>query len=266
MLKKIVSWMLCVVLVLECCGSFAEDSAAVASVSSGIRYEGPGFDTAEEAVLCYMEGLRDLDFEKMLSAYAWETMISHFSVEAHLNRLGSYSQTTYPRFPALNDFMVTADMHLVRANEIRYICNAIESYILGEEGPNGFQIPQIPFQEEGDVEAYLQKFDNGKLEKLSGMTNIRFLTPDIVTDGMSSLEKNQQYFARRAAPYCADEVVDVVAVGDVEDGMIVCAPLVARYGEKWYIVSCCGNVPLILGIDTNHMALWFTENPEDLIP
>lgn len=116
------------------------------------------------------------------------------------------------------------------------------------------------------MEAYLQKFDNGKLEKLSGMTNIRFMTPDEVTGGISSFEKNQQSFARRAAPYCADEVVDVVAVGDVEDGVIVCAPLVARYGEKWYIVSCCGNVPLLLRIDTNHMAFGFTKNPENLFP
>ena len=262
MLKKIVSWMLCIVLVLGCCGAFAEDGAEVASVSSRIRYEGSGFDTAEDAVLCYMEGLRDLDFEKMLSAYAWETMISHFSVEAHLNRLKSYSQVTYPRFPALNDFMVTADMQMVRANEIRLICNSIESYILGEESPNGLQ---IPLTEESDVEAYMQKFDNGKLEKLSGMTNIRFLTPDEVTGGKFSLENNQQSFSRRAAPYCADEVVDIVAVGDVEDGVIFCASLVARYGEKWYIISSTSNIDLIIGVDTNHMAFAFTEKLEDVV-
>ena len=262
MLKKVISWVLCLVLVLGCFGSFAEDGAEVASASSGIRYEGPGFDTAEDAVLCYMEGLRDLDFEKMLSAYAWETMISHFSVESYLNRLKNYSSVLYPRFPKLNDFMVTADMHMVRANEIRFICNAIESYVLGEEGPNGFQL-ELP--EESDVEAYMQKFNNGKLEKLSGLTNIRFLAPDEVTDGKYSFEQNQKSFARRAAPYCADEVKDVVAVGDVEDGMIFCASLVARYGEKWYMISCTSNIDLILGIDTNHIAFSFAEKLEDII-
>ena len=55
-------------------------------LSSG-KLEGPGFDTPEEALACYMEGLKNLDFEQMLSAFAWETQAEHYSIDMFFNRV-----------------------------------------------------------------------------------------------------------------------------------------------------------------------------------
>ena len=164
-MKKFVSCLLVLVLLLTCTFAFAEDAT--------IHYEGSGFDTAQDAVTCYMNGLKNLDFEQMLSAYAWETLASHYSVETFTKRIRAYSPTASARMPSFNDFMVSANLNMLRANEVRMIYSALEAYIMGEEYHNGMT---ITLKEESEVDAFLQKFDNGRLEQLSSMGEILFLT------------------------------------------------------------------------------------------
>ena len=257
LMKKFISFFLALTILLTAFCAFAEEPAA----NPVIRYEGAGFDTPEDAVACYMNGLKNLDFEQMLSAYAWETLASHYSVEKFLQRMKVYSPASFARMPATNDFMISATLHSLRAGEVRMIYNALEAYILGEDYPDG---KTIPLQEEKDVEAFLQKFDNGKLEALTGMADITFLTPDSVTDNMFSLEQNQEALKKQTAQYGADELVNVVATAFVGDGTIICMPTVARYGDRWYMVSVNSITSMILGIDMNHQAFMFREvKPED---
>ena len=252
LMKKLISFFLALTILLAASCAFAEEPAA----NTAIRYEGAGFDTPEDAVACYMNGLKNLDFEQILSAYAWETLASHYSVEKFLQRIKAYIPTSYVRMPAANDFMVSATLHSLRAAEIRMIYNSLEAYILGEDYPDG---KTIPLQEEGDVEAFLQKYDNSRLEALTGMSDIIFLTPDSVTDNKFSLEINQENLKKQTAQYGADEVVNVVAVALISDGTILCMPTVARYGDRWYMVSVNSITSMILGVDMNHQAFMFRE-------
>ncbi len=256
-MKKLISFFLALTILLAAFCAFAEKPAA----NTAIRYEGAGFDTPEDAVTCYMNGLKNLDFEQMLSAYAWETLASHYSVEKYIEWTKSYSPGRFPRIPAANDFMVSATLHALHASEVRMIYNSLEAYILGEDYPDG---KTIPLQEEGDVEAFLQKYDNNRLEALTGMSDIIFLTPDSVTDNKFSLEMNQKSFIKQTAQYGADEVVNVVAAALISDGTILCMPTVARYGDRWYMVSVSSLTSMILGVDMNHQAFMFQEvKPED---
>ena len=255
-MKKLISVFLALAILLTAFCAFAEEVVE----TSAIRYEGPGFDTPEDAVTCYMNGLKNLDFEQMLGAYAWETLASHYSVEKNIQRLKAYIPTVSARIPATNDFLVSATLHSLRSYEIRLIYNSLEAYILGEDYPDG---KAIPLQEK-DVEAFLQKYDNGKLEALTGMSDIIFLTPDSVTDNKFSLEINQENLKKQTAQYGADEVVNVVAVALISDGTILCMPTVARYGDRWYMVSVNSMTSMILGVDMNHQAFMFREvKPED---
>ena len=247
-MKKFVSCLLVLVLLLTCTFAFAEDAT--------IHYEGSGFDTAQDAVTCYMNGLKNLDFEQMLSAYAWETLASHYSVEAFTKRIRAYSPTASARMPSFNDFMVSANLNMLRANEIRMIYSALEAYIMGEEYHNGMT---ITLKEDSEVDAFLQKFDNGRLEQLSGMGEILFLTPDVVTDGKFSYEINQENFKKQTAQYGADEVVNIVALATVGQGILVCMPTVARYGDRWYMVSASSFTDMILGVAVNYQAFFYKE-------
>ena len=252
-MKKLISILLALTMMPSCIVAFAEE----ASETTKIRYEGDGFDTPEDAVICYMTGLRNLDFEQMLGAFAWETLASHYSAENMAKRMKAYTPVPPARMPGFNDFMVTANMHSLRANESRMIYSAVEAYIMGEEFHQG---KSIALKEDADAEAFMKKFDNGRLEQLSGMGDILFLTPDMVTKGKFSLEVNQKSLSAQTAQFGADELVNIVATAPVGKGMIVCMPTVARYGEKWYMVSVGSLLQNILGIETYYQAFIYTED------
>ena len=215
------------------------------------RMEGNGFDTPEEAVTYYLEGLKNLDFKQILRAFAWETQAEHFSVEAMLKRIKSYSVTNKPRFPSDSVFLRDADMYSILSYEIDKINQSIDMYCLGksEYYPEYKEKYRISFKEDAEVKAFLDQYDNGSLEKLAGLTNIRFLTPDDVTNGMFSNEHNQKSYLESNAKYGADETVDLPAVADIDGGEILfCCPTIARYGSKWYLVSVSSMTSLIRGI------------------
>ena len=212
--------------------------------SSG-KLEGPGFDTPEEALTCYMEGLKNLDFEQMLSAFAWETQAEHYSVDKVFKRMKIYASYTKPRIPSINDFMLAVNTEEIRAAQIDMIYSALEAYILGEDYPEG---QAIQLKEEGDTEAFLRKFDNGRLEKLSGMGEIKFFSPDQVTDNKFSMPKNTEAFSVLSAQYGADETVNIVGIAEIGEEVLCCCPTICRYGEKWYLVSCSSTTSNMLGI------------------
>ncbi len=219
-------------------------------LSSG-KLEGPGFDTPEEALACYMEGLKNLDFEQMLSAFAWETQAEHYFIDMFFNRIKSYSPTVKPRIPFINDFMLAVNTEEIRAAQIDMIYRSLEAYILGEDYPNG-QIVEL--KEEEDTEAFLQKFDNGRLEKLSGMGEIRFISPDLVTGNKFSMPINTENFKKQTAHYGANEAVNIVGVAEIGDEVLCCCPTICRYGEKWYLVSCASMTDYIIGIEVAKQA------------
>lgn len=216
--------------------------------SFSIRYEGEGFDTPEEALTYYMEGLRDLNFEQMLGAFAWETQIEHYDLKAFLEHTGVYTSITYPSMPSLNDFIFSANVNATRADQSKLIYQSIVSYLLGKDSPANTGHPVSFKKDSDDIAVFLQQFDNGKLEKLSQMSNIRFLSPDEVTDGKFSNERNLKTFAKMTARYGADETVNLVGVADVGDETLYCFPTICRYGSKWYLVSLSSMTSNILNV------------------
>ena len=121
----------------------------------------------------------------------------------------------------------------------------------------------IVLREDSEFDAFKEKFNNGRLEKLAGLANIRFLTPDEITEGMFSHEKNQENYIIMNAMYGADETVDVPAVADLDGEILFCCPTVARYGDKWYLVSVSSMTNMIMGIATNRQAFAAAEGSLD---
>ena len=200
-------------------------------------YEGSGFDTPEDAVRCYLEGLKNLDFEKMLSAFAWETQAKNYSTENASKRIKAYVPSSPARMPSVNDFMLSANVHSIRNREINYIYYAIEAYCL--DYPKDWDT-LIHLKTEEEVDAFLKKFSK---EKISQISNIQFISPELVAGKNFSSESNQISLDRERIRYGADELVNVPAVAEVGSNQVLfCCPTVVRYGEKWYIASVGSNV------------------------
>ena len=228
-----------------------------------VRYEGEGFSSPEEAVTCYMEGYKNLDMDQILGSFSWETQASRMSLEKYTERIGGYSPALMPRMPSFNAFMTRANAEAIRATQVRMIYSALENYILGEDAPNGIT---TPLADSEAVTAFMQKFDNGKLENLTLMKNIRFVSPDAVTQGLFSYEKNQESFVKQTAYYNADEVVNIVGAADVGNETFFCIPTVARYGDRWYLVSVSSMTSNILGIATAFQAFACGTDAGEMFP
>lgn len=241
-MKRIVCLLLvlCCVLSLCACGDNASSSGSNTTIK---KYEGDGFDSPEEAVTRYLEGLKEMDYEKMLSAFAWESQISHFSVNAYLKHLKSVQLTYIPRMPSNNDFLFSANVNAIRATQTKYIYDSIEAYL---RGYSYNYAKTYTFDKEYEVDEYLALFNKEKIQKLTEMTNIRFLSPDSVTDNKYSKTKESR--DKNLEKYGADEVESVVALADVGEEILFFCPTVVRYGNKWYIASVASDVHSLLSI------------------
>ena len=202
-----------------------------------------------------LEGLKNLNFEQMMSAFAWETQMKHYDLGKYFERTMTYQFFQRPRMPSLNDFMFSANVNVLRFNQADAIYRSIEAYILGKDVMNEAARGSIVFQKDSnDIEVFLEKFKNGRLEKLTQMTNIRFLSPDAITDNMFSSGKNPESFNVQNACYGADETVNLVGVADVEDETLYCCPTICRYGDKWYLVSVSSFTSMIIGVNNYSQA------------
>ena len=228
------------------CGAKLQESRAFIG-----RYEGSGFATPEEAVTCYMEGFKNRDFDQILAAFAWETQIERMSFQKYYERIRAYTPSAHPRMPSADAFMASANVNALRYYQVTMIYRALENYILGEEAPNG---KVITLNSPEEVTAFLQKFDNGRIENLSEMTNIRFITPDEITGGKFSMEINLENFGKQTAYYCADEAVNLIGVANVGDEMFYCCPTVVRYGDRWYLASVGSFTSMIMGVSMDKQA------------
>lgn len=243
------------------CGTrlIPEETVAVSYVS--VSYEGEGFDTPEDAALCYLAGLKNMDFNQMLSAFAWETQAECFDYKAMITRAKGTDPTYVPGMPAANNLLLSANVELIRDSQIIYICRAIENYVNDELYAS--ITGALPLREASDLDGYLKRCNNGKIEKIASMSNIRFYTPDDVTDGKFSYGKNPQSFIKQTAQYGADEAKVVFIAVDIDDKTYAVSPTVVRYEKKWYVVSVGSMVSSILGIESNKQA--FFELPENLM-
>lgn len=224
-------------------------------VSHAVQYEGEGFATPEEALLCYMNGLKNQDFEQMLSAFAWETQIRRISFEKYFHRIQNYSMASFPRLP-MNDheFIFSANVNALRGQQVRYIYCAIEKYILGEDAPDG---RVVPLKTDEEIVSFISKFDNGRLENLAGMSGIR------IGDEYSVLDKEKcspewiQHLKEVSTEYYnADEIAYLVGMADLGTETLYCAPTIGRYGDRWYLLSLSSTITNLLGVSSLETAFF----------
>ena len=225
------------------------------SGGTGIRYEGNGFATPEEAVACYVEGLRNGNVQQMLSAFAWETQIARYSLKDYCLYYHVITPYAPVRMPSLNPLTEDANVASMRYQTYRKIYFAIRTYMLEEEAGaqqllNG---TRVDLKDEEAVDAFIRMFDNDRAERLKTLGEIRMINPadsleyfmsDQYTDRMETLRK-----------ICgADEIMETVAYAEMDGDTLVCNPLLARYGERWYMVAAGSTAFAYLAIEANRQA------------
>ena len=200
-----------------------------------------GFDTPEDAVVHYIEGLRNSDFDQMISAFAIDIYVEHYDFAAKIEMLQMYYPTMELIMPNSNEFVTALNVENRRMNVTRSI---IQQYIVLSQV--GFDMAGMEMVE--DPTDFVYQLD-GNLTGLDFETIeiIGFISPEDVSATYVSPE-NQSNIETWTAHLGIDERVTVVLVFQIEGEDYILFADVGSYDGRWFILQFGGNLTNLRGL------------------
>jgi len=201
-----------------------------------------GFDSPEDAVVAYLEGLRDSDLDRMISTFALEPHVERFDLETFLERLRIYQHPMTP-LPDANEFAMAINIELRRAAIINQIRG--QYMVLTHPERHTYVLRYTAFQdvwiEEGGAYNFIQEFS----EILNAP---EFHTLEI--QGFLLLEWSARYrdtpeihyrtLSNNLAFLGADQLVSRIVVFSLNGNYYLLFVDLAEYSGKWYINTLGG--------------------------
>ncbi len=216
-----------------------------------VKIENTGYDTPEAAVADYLEGLKRLDFDRMLGAFAMESYVESFDFGAQLQRLGAYMPITAIKAPNVNEFVRTLNLESLRAQVTDIIIWQYFVLVMPDFMPFTKGTPYIIDDVNTDIDPLIEMLsDELGADKVRSIELIGFLNPQELSEVYGS-EKNQENISRQAKTSGIDEIRSVVAMFSYEGREALLCCDVGLYGDKWRIVGLQGNIGNLLGLNTH---------------
>ena len=186
------------------------------------KWEGDGFDSPEDAVKAYLDGLRDKDLSLMISTFA----IYKYDLEAYLNTIPLYSPGVTNLYTMANEFAASLNIKNRRGR----VANSIKNYYL-------FLCDSYPSQSvivlSEDISEFLSQFNNNlNKPKFHTINIVGFIPMEMPT------ERDQELLEKMAKAYGADELIEhATAVFNLDGREIMLNYGAAKYGSKWYLID-----------------------------
>ena len=211
-------------------------------------YEGTGWDTPEDAVLHYLDGLKEQDIGKMISAYAVETCIDHFDLKAQLARIGVYTMSMTPSMPNSGNLLRGINIETRKNQIVQSILWQITAICLPGQD---FSQP-IPLSRENDGEAAAAFVEGieGAFDAVDfgTLTFLRFTPPEQASELYAS-ERNQENIKEQIAPYGAEEARSVIAHFIVGENFCAFTCDAIRYGDRRFMHQPGGNIGVLVRLN-----------------
>ena len=196
-----------------------------------------GFLSPEDAVIAYLEGLRDTNLEAMMSAFAVEAYVAHFDLQTLLERLGVY-QAHFVLLPNANELVREMNVEMRRS----HVTSSIRMQYLVLTHPDRHTYASVGSEldnmriEEDEVAPFLQDF----------YVNLNAATWNTLEiQGFISLEWSEWYrevseryyeaLERRIALLGAEQMVGRIAVFSLDGDYYLLFADLAEYDGRWYI-------------------------------
>ena len=227
--------------------------------AAGGKMEGDGFDTPEEAVTAYIEGLGNNDIDAMLSPFAIETYVENYSIEKNVERMKAYIPSV-KYLPNISEFASRINSE-IRREEImgfirgQYLVLQNSNLIVGDNAGQMVMIGEGKDYESGSdfVAGYFASDDSAYISDLRFDGD--FIDPAKVSDAYTS-ESNQKNLESLTEVMGADELRSTVSVFyRNEDAFALCMDC-ARYGDKWYLYTPQGNIAMLSGMPMEYCGLF----------
>ena len=244
----------------------------IAETPSALNQE-VGFDSPEDAVWEYLEGLKNHDLNRMISTFAIETYVQHHAFEAMLERYGLDHESA----KRLNITPPTAE---TRLHEITsYIIYQLWYLNASEFGKKDF----TDFADEAISEEEISSFfsehwdNNPDISLLNTGTLIGFIPPEMLVEDEQERQifLSNQFFHGNIVDYTdvpyselptgirqhkytgTDEFEDLVAVVEFDDNLLMTFVDACRYGDRWYLESFGGAIGAVVSISAQLKSVFF---------
>ena len=214
---------------------------------NGLRFEGEGYESPEEAVAAYLEAMRSGDVAGMLATFAIETYVENADAQASLWRIRAF-------LPNSNALPLGGDsqMQIAAAKRCAELASMLYYQWLALSWPEEygeFGGQAVMFQEEAEVEAFRAALaENDISAALREMECIGFIPPQQLDEVYLS-QSSLRIRAQQAAGYGCEAMSDVVARLSIGGEEWYQCMQCARYDGRWYNIAFSGDVGNRLGID-----------------
>lgn len=228
--------------------------------------EQSGFDSPEAAMVAYVEGLRDDDFNRMLSAFAVETYVKYFDLEAFLERLRMH-QFRHTPLPEGNSLTVAMNIELRRGDVFRQIRGQYLVFTLldqMEDTNEWIEEFREPIEEGGAADFIRELDEIINAPEFHTIEILGFISRE--DDEMYTSERNQENLARRAKTLGADQVMSRTIVFEMSGDIYFIVADVVNYGDRWYILEMGGNFSSLMGLQPRMHGLIFLPDSADVPP
>ena len=235
-------------------------------VGKWIPWETGGYDTPEEAVLQYIAGLKKLDPDGMLDAFAWDDLAGNTDFREALMFSGYYSEI-WPAFPEDGGLLSAVNAMLLCTRNVTPIRYAMRVLLTGSgepgEDPEGVLVRMQRIQNETDAEACIAGYALSRMEELRMLGNVRILLPRDAVGEKYETERVKNRLERYRRIYGAEEVCERVACFSAGGGEYGFAPFLVRYEDGWHIASFGGMLSGMLGLGSASCAFGRIDLPEE---
>ena len=203
--------------------------------------EESGFDTPEDVIRAYLEGLRDSDLDRMISAFAVESFIENYDFEATLDRLQIY-------MPGGMEVNMPNANRLVTEMNVEYRRGQVVDMIISQHLLLLLLEMEDMTQRIEDAGLFVNQFtETLNAPNFQSLELIGFVSPELLDEHYGS-EMNQNNLALRAELIGASQQVSRVAVFELDGDRFLLFVDVVDYGGNWYIRYFGGNLSSLLGM------------------
>lgn len=233
-----------------------QSTRPVPDISTSTSYQGPGFDTPEDAVKAYLEGLRDADLNRMLSAFAIESIADNYDLEAALRYYKFYFKSL--GLPNVNAFITSLQVEEYKLEAINSI---VRQYLLICFAESGQVFPENQkIRSESDASAVAALVDEvlnaPKLSTLSIISHIPLEDFSILSPVLGGIELSDSYFTEEAQSMFdnrsrikgANKTVDCLTAFEINGNAYLLCLEAIEYDGKWRINQLGGNLASWLDI------------------
>lgn len=227
--------------------------AAILPIGALAEFEGDGFRTPEEAVLAYIDAMRDCDIEGMVATFAIETKIENGNLNASLLRTRAATPNLSFLYPANNDYtrqllVSKAYSDLITALHYQYIVYAT----IGTQYSNLGQGMPVMFTGENpeeEISSYIEAMSAVTFpDALQSCEFVDWVAPASLHSSYNA-EQNQRNIDKVRACWGADEIAHPCAKLKIngEDWLLLMECV--RYDDTWYNLDLRGNTANLAGVD-----------------